>query len=115
MRIALLTVIMLAVPTPEFTRSLSGDQIRSTLVGNTFSGFADGESYSEHLNPDGTISGQAPSGAYAGRWRISRDQICCSYAEDQRDPKWDCTEVKFKASQIIWNDKTTATLSEGPR
>lgn len=115
MRIALLTGIILAFPTPEFARSLSGDQIRTTLVGNTFSGFEDGESYSEHLNPDGAISGQAPSGAYAGRWRISGDQLCFSYAEGQRDPKWDCTEVKLKGSQIIWNDDTTAKLSEGAR
>jgi len=37
-----------------------------------------------------------------GRWRISGDHICVSYAEGQRDPKWDCTEVKLKGNQIIW-------------
>jgi hypothetical protein len=51
----------------------------------------------------------------AGRWRISGDHICFFYAEGQRDPKWDCTEVNLKGNQIIWNDDTTAKLSEGAR
>jgi hypothetical protein len=51
----------------------------------------------------------------ARRWRISGDQICFSYAEGQRDLKWDCTKVKLKGNQIIWNDDTTAELSEGAR
>jgi hypothetical protein len=95
--------------------SSSGDQIRPTLIGNSFSRFADGESYSEHLNADGTISGRSPSGAYADRWRISGDQICFSYAEGKRDTKWDCTEVKIKGSRIIWDDNTTVRLGEGAR
>jgi hypothetical protein len=112
MRIALLAGVILAWSAAAFAQSLSGDKIRTTLVGNTFSGFADGETYSEHLNPDGTISGQSPSGAYAGRWRISGDEICFSYTEDKLDPKWDCTEVILKGNQIIWDDNTTAKLGE---
>jgi hypothetical protein len=115
MRIALLAGIILALSTAAFAQSLSGDQIRTTLIGNSFSGFADGESYSEHLNADGTISAHSPSGAYAGRWRISGDQICFSYAEGKRETKWDCTEVKIKGARIIWDDKTTARLGEAAR
>jgi hypothetical protein len=115
MRIALLAGFTLALTAAASAQSLSGDQIRTTLIGNTFSGFADGETYSEHLNADGTISGHSPSGAYAGRWRISGDQICFSYAEGKREPKWDCTEVKLKGSRIIWDDNTTAKLGEGGR
>lgn len=115
MRIALLASITLALSTTAFAQSLSGNQIRETLIGNTFSGFADGESYSEHLNPDGTISGRSPSGAYSGRWRISGDEICFSYLEGKRTTKWDCTEVKLKGAQIIWDDNTTAKLTEGAR
>ncbi|MFY9840245.1 MAG: hypothetical protein WAK55_28015 [Xanthobacteraceae bacterium] len=115
MRIALLAGITLALSTAAFAQSLSGDQIKTRFIGNTFSGFADGESYSEHLNADGTISGHSPSGAYAGRWRISGDQICFSYPEGKRSAKWDCTEVKLKGSRIIWDDNTTAKLSEGAR
>jgi hypothetical protein len=89
----------------------SGDRCRQVCR----QGVADGESYSEHLNPDGTISGHSPSGAYAGRWRISGDQICFSYPEGKRDAKWDCTEVKLKGSRIIWDDNTTAKLSEKRR
>jgi hypothetical protein len=55
MRIALLAGITLALTTAASAQSLSGDQIRTTLIGNTFSGLADGETYSEHLNADGTI------------------------------------------------------------
>ena len=114
MRIALLAGFTLALTTAAFAQSLSGDQIRTTLVGDTFSGFADGETYSEHLNADGTISGHSPSGAYAGRWRISGDQICFSYAEGKRDTKWDRT-AKVKGSRIIWDDNTTVRLGEGAR
>jgi len=77
----------LALSTTAFAQSLSGDLIGTTLVGNIFSGVADGESYSEHLNPDGTISGQSPSSAYSGKWRISGDEICFSYMEGKRDTK----------------------------
>jgi hypothetical protein len=115
MRIVLLAGITLALSTTAFAQSLSGDQIRTTLVGNTFSGVADGESYSEHLNPDGTISGRSPSGAYAGKGRISGNEICFSYVEGKRDAKWDCTEVKLRAGRVIWDDKTSAKLSEGTR
>jgi hypothetical protein len=115
MRIALLAGITFALSTAAFAQSLSADQIKTRLIGNTFSGFADGESYSEHLNTDGTISGHSPSGAYAGRWRISGDQICFSYPEGKGSAKWDCTEVKLKGSRIIWDDNTTAKLSEGAR
>ena len=115
MRIALIAGMTLALSTAAFAQSLSGDQIRTTLVGNTFSGVADGESYTEHLNPDGTISGRSPSGAYSGKWRISGNEICFSYMEGKQDTKWDCTKVKLRGARIIWDDKTTAKLSEGTR
>jgi hypothetical protein len=116
MRIALIVAsTVVAFSTTAFGQSLSEKQIRETLIGNTFSGTADGESYSEHLNPNGTISGQSLSGSYAGRWRISGNQICFLYPEGHRPTKWDCTEVKLDGNRITWEDNTTATLSSGAR
>jgi hypothetical protein len=51
------------------------------------------------LNPDGTISGRSPSGAYAGKWRISGNEICFSHLEGKRDTKWNCTEVKLRGGE----------------
>ena len=112
MRIALLASMTLALTTTAFAQSLSGNQIRETLIGNSFSGVADGDSY---LNPDGTISGRSPPGTYAGKWRISGNEICFSHAEGKRDTKWDCTEVKLKGGRVIWDDNTTAKLGESAR
>src|SRR5882724_241683 len=83
MRIALIVAsTILAFSTTAFGQSLSGKQIRETLIGNTFSGVdEDGESFSERLNPDGLISGRSPSGSYSGRWRISGKQICFLYPQ----------------------------------
>ena len=115
MRILLLATVTLALSSTAFAQSLSGSQIRETLVGKTISGVEDGESYSEYLNPDGTISGRSPSGRYSGRWRISGDEICFLYDEEgmRNAGKWDCNEVTLRGSRIIWDDNTTATLT-GP-
>ena len=116
MRIALIVAsTILAFTTTAFGQSLSGKQIRETLIGNTISGVEDGESYSEHLNPDGTISGRSPSGSYSGRWRISGNQICFLYPEAHRPTEWDCTEVRLDGNRITWEDNTTATLSRNAR
>jgi hypothetical protein len=114
MRIALIVFsTILAFSTTASGQSLSGDQIRETLIGNTLSGVEDGKSYSEHLNPDGTISGRSASGSYSGRWRISGNRICFLYAEGST--KSDCTEVSLDGDRITWGDNTTATLSKPAR
>jgi hypothetical protein len=116
MRIALIVCsTILALSTTVSGQSLSADQIRETLIGNTFSGVEDGKSYSEHLNPNGTISGRSASGSYSGRWRISGNRICFLYPEEHWSTKWDCTEVSLDGDRITWGDKTTATLSRAAR
>jgi hypothetical protein len=117
MRITLIVVsTILAFSTTAFGQSLSGKQIRETLIGNTFSGVdEDGESFSERLNPDGTISGRSPSGSYSGRWRISGKQICFLYPQGNQPAEWDCMEVRLDGDRITWEDETTATLSRGAR
>jgi hypothetical protein len=108
MRIAMLAAAILALSTTAFAQSLSGNQIRQTLVGGTISGVENGETYSERLNPNGTISGRSKSGAYSGRWRISGDEICLL---EEGARQWDCNEVRVQGDKIIWDDNTTATLS----
>jgi len=117
MRIALIVVsTILAFSTAAFGQSLYGKQIRETLIGNTFSGVdEDGESFSERLNPDGTISGRSPSGSYSGRWRISGNQICFLYPQGDQSTEWDCTKVRLDGNRITWEDDTTVTLSRGAR
>ena len=112
MRVLLfITAATLALSTTAFAQSLSGDQIRETLVGNTMSGFDDGEVFHEYLNPNGTISGSTPSGRYSGQWRISGDEICFAYDTNAKSgPKWDCSEVRLRRNRIIWDDNSTATL-----
>lgn len=115
MRTALIVAsTILAFSTAAFGQSLSGKQIRETLIGSTFSGVdEDGESFSERLNSDGTISGRSPSGSYSGRWRISGKEICLLYPDQSAE--WDCTEVRLDGDQITWDDETTVTLSRRAR
>jgi hypothetical protein len=116
MRIALIVAgTILAFSTTASGQSLSGDRIRETLIGNTFTGVEGGESYSEYLNPNGTISGRSPSGSYSGRWSISGNRICFLYPQGHGSPKWDCTGVTLDGDRITWEDKTTATLSRDAR
>ena len=105
MRILLLATVISALSTTAFAQSLSGDQIRERLVGNTMSGFDDGEYYSQVLNPDGSITGRSSSGSYRGRWNISGNEICLSYESES-----DCTGVKLRGGRIIWDDGTGAWL-----
>ena len=84
MRILLLATVISALSTTAFAQSLSGDQIRERLVGNTMSGFDDGEYYSQVLNSDGSITGRSSSGSYRGRWNISGNEICLSYKSETR-------------------------------
>lgn len=110
MRIAIAVLFTAALSTTAFAQSLSGEQIRQALIGHTITGTEDGEAYSEYLNPNGTISGRSPSGAYAGKWRITDDEICFIYDDSKG---WDCNEVKLRGSEIIWDDNTTARLTGG--
>jgi hypothetical protein len=111
MRIALVLSMTFALTATALAQSLSDGQIRQALVGHTISGVENGKSYSEYLNPNGTISGKNSSGAYSGRWRIARGEICFLYEDSTKG--WDCNGVRLRGNTIIWDDNTTATLS-GP-
>ena len=116
MRVASLACVVLLASTAAFaqppsgTRTLSGNEIRRVLIGNTISGVDDGESYSERLNPDGTISGKSGSDSYSGRWRITGNQICFWYEEDKSANEWDCSTARLRGNSITWDDNVTAVL-----
>lgn len=110
MRILLLATMAMTMCTAAFAQSLSGDQIREKLAGNTFSGIDDGECYSQVLTPDGGIFGQTPSGRYYGRWNIDGNHICFTYFESKSAS--DCTTVRLRGNQIVWEDNTTALLEK---
>jgi hypothetical protein len=112
--------------------TLSADQIQAAIVGNTISGVEEGENYVEYLKEDGTIAGEAPSGRYTGRWRISGNQMCFQYDRDEEPdpddvpltppktvdkPEWDCNDVVLKGSEVHWKtsdaEETTSVLVQG--
>jgi hypothetical protein len=113
MRLVFLVAGALALPLAALAQSLPGDQLKQALVGKTIAGTEDGDSYTERLEPDGSIAGVAK---YSGHWQINDDQICLSY--DEGSPvkeKWKCSKVRLDGRQIIWDDNSTATIADGPR
>jgi hypothetical protein len=113
MRILLCVVLSVTLSTAAFARSLTGNQIKQLLIGNTITGVQDNAPYSEYLDPQGTISGDSQGEIYFGRWQISRNEICFRYAGESKE--WVCTGVTLKGSTIIWDDNTSATLVAGAR
>jgi hypothetical protein len=130
MRVVLLATIMLTLSTAANSgqidrrtvaarkfdaQFLSSNQIRERLIGKSINGVQNGEHYSEFLNPNGSIEGGTPSGdpedAYWGSWRILGNQLCLYFPSEGK--KWDCTRVRLRGNQVIWDDNTTATLSGG--
>ena len=83
--------------------ALSGAEIQARLIGNTITGVEDGETYAEYLAPDGTISGEGDSGAYAGFWRVAGDQLCFRYDDDDAGGAWDCASVTLIGASVYWS------------
>jgi hypothetical protein len=78
---------------------LSGDRIRSELIGNTVSGTMEGSeggpsSYAEYYDPDGSIRGDG----YSGHWSIEGDTICLAYEGSPRA----CWQVVMDGRQGEW-------------
>jgi len=108
MRTLLLAASIVATSTATFAGTLSGDQIRTMLVGNTMVGVQDGSYYEQYLNPSGTITGVADDVEYSGQWKITGNQIC--FYDTSKRAAWDCSTVTLRKNHIIFEDGTTATL-----
>ena len=75
-----LILLSVAVSAAAGPKTLTGDEIRSQIVGNTVSGEM-GTAFTEFYNPDGTIRGSSADGAYQGKWHIDGDTLCLEYDE----------------------------------
>ena len=72
----------------------SGDQIMSTISGNTVQGsMADGSAYTEFYDADGTIKGAD----YTGKWTVEADTMCFDYGEGQN-----CWGVAMDGDMVTW-------------
>jgi hypothetical protein len=69
-----------ALPAAAGPKTLTGEEIRSQIVGNTVSGQM-GAAFTEFYNPDGSIHGSSGDGAYQGKWHIDGDALCLEYDE----------------------------------
>jgi hypothetical protein len=110
------------VPPGANASALSGAQIGAQVIGNSITGVDsdNGESYTEYLKPDGTISGIEDSGAYSGSWRIVNNKLCFHYDDNDGDSEgWDCTPVTLVGTNVYWSnevsdgDSVEATLLRG--
>jgi hypothetical protein len=98
--------------------TLTGGEIRSTIIGNTISGVEDGKDYEEFLHPDGWIFGHEKEGSYKGRWLIEKEKLCLFYEEGRhagKTNKWECLTVGLDGTKVIWDEdeKSHATLTAG--
>jgi len=110
MRTLLLAISIVATSTAALAGTLSGDEIKTMIVGNTMAGVHGGSRYEEYLNPSGTIAGRVDGEEYSGQWKITGNQICFSYAVKQA--VWDCGTVTLRNDRIIFEDGETATLKK---
>jgi hypothetical protein len=113
----LLAIILVAsaitLPTMVQSKMLSNDdEIRQMLVGNTISGEEEGETYVEFLHPDGRITGEDRQGRYAGHWQLSGGRMCLSYDQEDGEPSnWDCSQVGFEGSRVLWSARGEKSFS----
>lgn len=92
--------------------TLTGDEIRAQIVGNSYKGIADnGTPYIEYLHPKGRIRAEG----YFGNWSINGDKLCLDY--DRGNAFDGCWGIALKGTQITWLKGTTpdgtATLIPG--
>jgi hypothetical protein len=114
MRTLLLATSIVALSTAAFSETLSGNQIRSLLAGNTMVGVQDGSRYEEYLSPSGMISGSTGVDDFGGQWKIAGNQVCFLYGGGQSSG-WDCSTVTLRNGRIRFEDGTTATLRRTAR
>jgi len=98
---AALIWLAVALPAAAGPPTLTGDEIRSQIVGNTVSGEM-GTAFTEYYNPDGTIHGSSADGAYQGKWHIDGDTLCLEY-----DEPLGCRKIALEG------DKVTYVTEEG--
>lgn len=90
----LTAAIVISAPTLAVAELASGDEIMSTISGNTVQGgMADSSAYTEFYDADGTIKGAN----YTGTWTIEADTMCFEYGEGQT-----CWGVTIDGDAVTW-------------
>ena len=88
----------------NYRHTLTGEEIRAGIIGNTITGADEHGSFSEFLDRNGAIRGVSGSDRFTGVWRIKGDQICIRrYDPDANE--WDCNSVTFDNGNIFWTDQ----------
>jgi len=75
--------------------ALTGDGLRTLLVGNTVQGTMQSSgTYAEFYRPDGTIK----AATYTGSWSIEDDAFCTQYGADPKE----CWKAAKEGGEIHW-------------
>ena len=97
--------------TPEGVTLLTGDEIRSTLIGNSLRG----RSWTEYYAPNGRIGGKYKARYYKGSWEINGSRLCVDYDGTEYDG---CVTISISGDSVTWyrpngKQRWNATLLPG--
>jgi hypothetical protein len=95
---------------PAMAQDLTGDAIRSAIIGNTVQGSMNASGgYAEYYAPGGAIKAVD----YAGSWDINGNEMCFSYGDDPAL----CATVRMTGDQVVWVfsgvEEGTGTIVQG--
>ena len=80
---------------------MSEQEIRANIIGNSVTGYWQGEEFYEYLAPDGTIRGLSAGRPYDGIWSISGTVLCWDYPSDGDG----CWTVSINGDQLTYYTK----------
>jgi hypothetical protein len=100
MRFAFMVIGSLIAASAAFAsaQSLTGDSIKSRIIGNTIGGgMADNTRFTEYYAVDGEIRGADGAGKpYRGKWSVDGDRMCFQYGEDRPG----CFELRLTGTVV---------------
>lgn len=103
--LASLSLLFSACSSAQPTGRLTGDQIRSTLIGNTIAGQIMGGEYSEYYQADGVIRGRD----YLGAWTIEGDTLCVEYEGLEKS----CYALELDGTSVKWLTPDGTLVGDG--
>ena len=110
---------------PEGWKQLDGNEIRTTLAGNTQSGIStrSGSPYRVYFHPDGKMEGRAGESLQhsdTGSWSVEGDQHCTQWsrwADSQMNCYWLFTNAagELRSYRDKWHNGPFARVEAGRR
>jgi hypothetical protein len=94
-----------AVPPPAPPK-LSGPEAWKALVGNTATGSAAGEAFSEYFDPAGGVKYVDKNGVSEGTWALQGNRVCFDFP-DEDDHSCSTFEVTGSSGSAIDDDGAT--------